>query len=389
MISKGLAKYILFCWFLVLEGIPALAQPTVNPIRPLHPALGDLVDARENARYRIIGPVEHLFAVRLHEYETNRFRLHILFRAGNAPVIRLLPLSLQQLSQLRSQLDRRIRRYRQGQSAGTDYLLSIPEQHPGAAARQEFILYDGSTLNSVLSTIRGDTLVVKTLAGVEITIPDGILKMVRPLKRDIPRGRFQQTDPNQTRLFFSPTGRPLKQHSGYFADYYVFFPTLAYGLTANLSISGGVSIIPGATSQLMYIAPRFALTLNRKVSLAAGFLTMGILNQEERFSLGYLVTTFGDAVSAVTLGIGIPLHANSSGSLLLIGGEMQISNHVKLITENWVFAGNDLSLLYSAGIRFFGQRLAVDLALVGFDEFAFKQGFPLIPYVDFSVFFGH
>ncbi len=60
---------------------------------------------------------------------------------------------------------------------------------------------------------------------------------------------------NHTRLLFSPTGRPLGKGQGYFSDHYVVFPSVAYGLTDNLSIGAGMSVVPGMSldEQLLYV----------------------------------------------------------------------------------------------------------------------------------------
>ncbi|NUM78245.1 hypothetical protein HUU40_28120, partial [candidate division KSB1 bacterium] len=57
---------------------------------------------------------------------------------------------------------------------------------------------------------------------------------------------------------------------------------------------------------------------------------------------------------------------------------------------NWIFTGTDEpQVLFSGGVRFFGERLAVDLALFSSEEFfEADSGFPFVPWVDFSVFFG-
>jgi hypothetical protein len=105
--------------------------------------------------------------------------------------------------------------------------------------------------------------------------------------------------------------------------------------------------------------------------------------------LGYAVGTFGSNRSALTLGAALPLTSDDDNPILLIGGEAQISNGAKLITENWIFTGDNTTLLFSGGVRFFGEKLAVDLALISSEEFfEGDNGFPFIPWVDFSVVFG-
>ncbi|MDQ7052832.1 MAG: hypothetical protein Q9P14_08060 [candidate division KSB1 bacterium] len=367
----------------------AFAQTPLQKVQPLHPELGDLIDAEENDRYRIVGPVDGLHAIRLHEYKANAFRLHILASPGGQPTLRLVPLSAVQKSQLTLQIDNRIRMMAGGKNPPSTFLLTLKPPKAERPAAREFILYDGTSIHGTLVAIRGDTLMVRTPAGLQIPVPDPLLLNVRNLHGEIKQGRFRRLDPNQTRLFFAPTGRPLKKGTGYFADYYVFFPTIAYGVSDNFALAGGMSLIPGASSQLLYFAPRFAKRINDRVSAAMGILYMAIPEEGDDVTLGYVVSTFGGAESAMTFGLGIPLNQNASGSMLLIGGELQVSNNVKLISENWIFLGRDATLLFSGGVRFFGRRLAVDLALIGSDEFSAEEGFPLVPWVDFSVFFGH
>ena len=53
-------------------------------------------------------------------------------------------------------------------------------------------------------------------------------------------------NPNATRLYFAPTAHMLRKGKGYFADYYLFSPSVVYGITDNITIGGGVSLFPAA-----------------------------------------------------------------------------------------------------------------------------------------------
>lgn len=111
----------------------------------------------------------------------------------------------------------------------------------------------------------------------------------------------------------------------------------------------------------------------------------------EDATLAYAVATFGSRRSAVTLGSGQPFTSDDTGKpVLLVGAEAQISNSIKLLTENWIFTGTDKpQVLFSSGVRFFSERLTVDLALFSSEEFFEADGgFPFVPWEDFSVFFG-
>ncbi|MCK5130730.1 MAG: hypothetical protein KAR40_01085, partial [Candidatus Sabulitectum sp.] len=74
--------------------------------------------------------------------------------------------------------------------------------------------------------------------------------------------------------------------------------------------------------------------------------------------------------------------------ILIVGGDLQLSNRTKLITENWIFLHEDKPQVFSAGIRFFGERMAVDLALISVAEMWEEGNWPMMPWVDFSILLG-
>ncbi len=63
----------------------------------------------------------------------------------------------------------------------------------------------------------------------------------------------------------------------------------------------------------------------------------------------------------------------------MIGGELRASRRIGIVTENYLLPVSDNNFLYSFGLRFMGEKLTTDLALVnvsGSDVIG-------IPYVDF------
>jgi hypothetical protein len=68
--------------------------------------------------------------------------------------------------------------------------------------------------------------------------------------------------------------------------------------------------------------------------------------------------------------------------LVIIGGEARLSQGIALVSENWVLPGVDEEII-SYGIRFFGRKLSIDLAMIATIEESFN--FPGFPYIDFVV----
>ncbi len=225
----------------------------------------------------------------------------------------------------------------------------------------------------------------------------------------------QRLDPNGTRLFLSPTARTMPQGQGRFSDYMVFFPSVAYGFTNWFDASAGISLLPGSSTQILTINTKAQVYDGERVDVAVGnlFLTpVGEGTGEGFGGTAYGLITVGSARNALTVGTYVAYAGADTGSttcngdvcetednfdvefadgvLVVLGGEAQVSNSVKLISENYFgFGDGESGGVVSGGVRFFGDHLAVDFALfrlVG--EGSDIDGFSFIPYVGFAYNFG-
>jgi len=196
---------------------------------------------------------------------------------------------------------------------------------------------------------------------------------------------------DDTRLFLAPTGRPLRGGEGYFSDHWVFFPGVAYGVTDNFTLAGGVSLIPGIglDEQAMYFTPKAGVRLSDRAAVSVGALFARVGDDDETLKIGYAVTTFGTADHSLTAGVGFGQAGDSETEpMLMVGGSTRLSKRIALMTENWFFPSGDFQLL-SGGLRFRGGRLTVDLAfLTSPDAFDDLDGVPLVPWLSFSYHFG-
>jgi len=190
---------------------------------------------------------------------------------------------------------------------------------------------------------------------------------------------------NATRLFFAPTGRMLRKGEGYFSDYYLILPGMAYGLTDHFTIGGGLSIIPGIdlNEQIYFITPKMGYSPTDRFHLAAGALLLKLpVDDNKSAGIFYGVGTYGSPDLSLTAGVGFGfVDGNLSDKpMLMVGGEARISRRISLVTENWIFPGVDDPAI-SYGVRFFGEKLSVDLALI--NTIGDEAIFPGIPYIDF------
>ncbi len=235
----------------------------------------------------------------------------------------------------------------------------------------------------------------------KLTIPLSKIKEIKEVLTDsIRKGEYWYANPNTTRLYFSPTGRMLRKGEGYFADYYLFFPAITYGITDNITIGGGMSLFPGAKidEQVFYLTPKVGLKTVKNLNLAIGALLIKLpkLSNDENsatdgsetvdnpYGMGILygVGTYGTADASFTLGLGYGFVDSDFAEkpMLVIGGEKRLTQRIALVSENWIFPEMENPLV-SYGIRFFGEKLSVDLALI--NPLSKDAIFPGFPYVDF------
>ncbi|HEX6627670.1 MAG TPA: hypothetical protein VF105_06940 [Gemmatimonadaceae bacterium] len=246
---------------------------------------------------------------------------------------------------------------------------------------QVLTLKDGSTIFGRIVGVSGDTVSFQTSGAGTIQLQIGSIKDLKDISSDdIHEGSYWFPNPNATRLFFAPTGQMLKQGEGYISDYEVFFPGVAYGLTDNITIGGGVSLLPAAVDeQAYYVTPKIGFSVTDKVHLATGMLFVGA--QGGTGGIYYGVGTFGDGDGSVTIGGGYGFAGGKieSKPVGMIGGELRVANRIGFVTENYLLPVSENNFLYSFGIRFMGEKLTTDLALFNVSG----SGVIGIPFVDF------
>lgn len=245
-------------------------------------------------------------------------------------------------------------------------------------------LKDGSTLIGRVLEVTPTVVRFRSAVG-ESSIPrDAIVSVRINASSSAHGGEYWPEDPSRTRLFFAPTGRMLRRGEGYFSDAYVFFPSFQGGLSDRFTLGGGASIVPGLGigEQLFYFTPKIGVVASDNLNIAVGALVAGVgsISDAGPFGIGYGVATFGGEEGSVTAGAGFGFaRSSTSQAVLMLGGSRRVSRSIALISENYLYTGSGTSGLVSGGVRFMGEKLAVDLA--GFTTGA--GTIPVIPYLAF------
>ena len=259
-------------------------------------------------------------------------------------------------------------------------------------------LTDGTSITGSIVAEDDDNLQIVTPAGLQVTVPRASIVAIKPVQGKVVQGVLQRYDPSYSRLIFAPTGRPLAAGEGYFSNYYVFFPGITYGLTDHVSITGGVSLLPGLSlgDQLVTLAPRVGLRVSDQLAVSAGTLFMTVAG-EGSVGIAFATGSFGGQDRSLTVGLGYG-YTKEKGEdvdfaqypILMFGGNLRLSNSVALVSENWLITGKGGGLgeqPFAAALRFFGERIAVDVGAIVIGE-VIKEGVP-IPWLSFVYHFGH
>lgn len=240
----------------------------------------------------------------------------------------------------------------------------------GPEETQILVLTNGSELVGRIVEVGEDQ--VRFLSGsLEVTVPIADIRTVREASGSTAPAWFP--NPNRTRLLFAPTARPLPRGSGYFASHLLFFPSLTFGVTDSLTVGGGVSLFPGTPldEQLAFVTPKFGWRVGERGHVAAGALLVAIPGDSDdpdspdRAGIIYSVGTWGDPDASVTAGFGYGYTDDGLADrpMVVLGGERRLSRRIAIVTENWMFPGLEEPLV-SAGVRFLGERMSVDFAIV-------------------------
>ena len=263
---------------------------------------------------------------------------------------------------------------------------------PDSLHSQIISLDDGSEIYGKVTAIQSDSISFKSSLG-ETKISINRISNIRDvLTSEYQIGKYRFADPNQTRLYFTQTGKMLRRGEWYFSDIFIFFPSVSVGLSDKITAGAGMSIFPGVDigDQAYYFTPKIGIKASEKTNLAVGAIIISIpddIDDDDNiptFGLLYGVGTFGPPKANFTAGLGYGFAGNhlADKPAVLLGGNFRMGNRISFITENWVFPETDHPLV-SYGFRFFGDKLAVDLGL--FNVIGEDAVFPGVPWIDFVV----
>jgi hypothetical protein len=257
-------------------------------------------------------------------------------------------------------------------------------------------LTNGSRIVGRIRSVTPDSVRIVSSA-VSTTVARSTVREVRQFPATAMRnGELWLENPHATRLIFAPTGIPLRKGEGYFADFWIFLLSTAVGVTDKFTIGGGMTLIPGLSIEknVFYLLPKYTVVDRPSLKFAVGALAAHVgVSDDDAFSpegsrsLGVLygVATTGSRERNLSLGAGWGYVGGTleKTPVITLGGQHRVSRRIVLISDNWILPfDGDASGVISYGIRFIGEKIAVDLALANSpDDFIF----PGIPLLGFAI----
>ncbi|MPR35056.1 hypothetical protein [Salmonirosea aquatica] len=271
-------------------------------------------------------------------------------------------------------------------------------------------LKDGTQLRGLLLSESPVGVRIRTDNLGEMTVTtDKIERVEKNMDGFYRNGQYWFPNPHSTRYFFAPSALPLSRREGYYQNAYVFVNSVSVGVTDHFTMGGGFVLNPTFRDwQVVFLTPKISFPSQSNVTFSLGVIAIGVFNRRYEYDpqtgvsrkngfgtdlagIGYGTLTFGDAERNGSVGLGWGFSDSDIGSspVINLSYMTRVGRKLGFVTENWIVIpsqNSDTGAVLSGGLRFFGEKMSVDLALLV--PTASGVGFIAIPYVDFVVLFG-
>lgn len=253
-------------------------------------------------------------------------------------------------------------------------------------------LKDGSIFNGNILQQDSVNLVLRTSSIQKIEIPVSNIKSIDEVDiSNFKNGTYWYPTPHATRYFYSPSAIGLKKGEGYYQNTYLVLNSFNVGISDNISIGGGLELIStfALKDPIFFITPKVSYKLAKKFNAGCGILYARLTSEFGSLGTVFATGTYGTTDNNITGSLGWGFFDNefSKRPIITISGMKRISKGAALVTENWLIPSGEYYGLISYGVRFLGEKIAVDLAFINNRDIA-ETIIIGIPFVSFTVKFG-
>jgi hypothetical protein len=253
--------------------------------------------------------------------------------------------------------------------------------------RHEVRLRDGSTLIGRITSLTADSVYLALGSGPLVVARSSVTEVRQFASSQLRGGVPWFENPHPTRLLFAPTAFALSKGERYYSNIYLFFNSFAVGVTDRFTMGAGMTLFPAPdmSDNLFYLTPKYTFAEGDNTRFAVGgFLGWfgAASDAEGRGSLGILYATgsAGTVERNVTVGMGWGYLGGDIADrpLVMVGFQSRVAQRLALVSENWIFPSSELAALVSFGLRFLGERIGADVALINNPSDPVTLGVPFV-----------
>lgn len=255
--------------------------------------------------------------------------------------------------------------------------------------------YIGEITEETTSTL----VLINQTTGVKTELPTTQIQKKELLSESsIKNNEYWFENPNATRYLFGTSAFNLKKGEGYYQNTMLLLNSFNVGITDYFSIGGGIEFLStfitlseGNFNPIIYFTPKVGFSVADNIHVGGGVLLANIPQFGETSNTGlgmlYGLGTYGNLDHNVTATIGWgSVDGNSFNKpLITVSGMTRVAKKTALVTENWLIpTDSSYEPIFSYGVRFFGENIAVDLAFI--NNWDIAQSLLIgTPYVNFVV----
>jgi len=224
--------------------------------------------------------------------------------------------------------------------------------------KKELYLFEFEDESEYMGEIIEDTpdkVTVKRMDGSIVNIP--AYKIIKRTK--VEEGRWDKDNqeyiyPNlhDSRYFFSPSAFPLDKGQGYYSTYWWYFWQAHFGITKNLSLGAGTSLLgmPSTIAMKYAINPKKEQSL-KDITYAFGWFwvgnpiissdreNIGVFGRRTWVNMPFGVMTFGDKEKNISIALGYNIKNQQEALPMVanIGSNYRIGRRLSFMFEAWAF----------------------------------------------------
>jgi hypothetical protein len=249
----------------------------------------------------------------------------------------------------------------------------------------EIHLLEGSTISGDLIEETNEHLVINSPSLGRMTIEKSKIDSWKKLpKGSFKEGVYWHATANSSRNIFSPTGYGLEKGEGYYQNFMLFVNQFSYGFTDRFSMGIGIEIATilfransfndsdenNIALPAFMLTPKFSIPIKEdKWNVGIGGVVISVPYTDHFFDAGmvYGISTWGSRDNNITVGLGLGVSEDGIAKrpVITLSGNSRFSKRMAFVTENWLVSNGDQTvMLNTAGFRYLGGRVSIDMALV-------------------------